>query len=83
MASKKLSESELQILEEFQTRNNDIVVQTGATELRIDVLERRKEQVLEKVQKLTKDQTKFGQELQKKYGDGNIDLEKGEFTTAE
>tara|TARA_B100000902_G_scaffold55905_1_gene62723 strand:- start:455 stop:706 length:252 start_codon:yes stop_codon:yes gene_type:complete len=83
MASKKLSESELQILEEFQTRNNDIVVQTGATELRIDVLERQKEQLLEKFQKLTKDQTKFGQELQKKYGDGNIDLEKGEFTTAE
>jgi len=83
MASKKLSESELQILEEFQTRNNDIVVQTGATELRIDVLERQKEQLLEKFQKLTKDQTKFGKELQEKYGDGNIDLEKGEFTTAE
>ena len=83
MASKKLSESELQNLEEFQTRNNDIVVQTGATELRIDVLERQKEQLLEKFQKLTKDQAKFGKELQEKYGDGNIDLEKGEFTTAE
>jgi len=58
-------------------------VQTGATELRIDVLERQKEQLLEKFQKLTKDQAKFGKELQEKYGDGNIDLEKGEFTTAE
>ena len=83
MASKKLSESELQILEDFQSRNNEIVVQVGATELRIDALERQKEDLLEKFQKLTEDQTKFGQELQEKYGDGNIDLEKGEFTAAE
>ena len=83
MASKKLSESELQILEDFQSRNNEIVVQVGATELRIDALERQQEDLLEKFQKLTEDQTKFGQELQEKYGDGNIDLEKGEFTAAE
>jgi chaperonin cofactor prefoldin len=83
MASKKLSESELQILEDFQSRNNEIVVQVGATELRIDALERQKEDLLEKFQKLTEDQTKFGQELQEKYGDGNINLEKGEFTAAE
>ena len=83
MASKKLSERELQILEDFQSRNNEIVVQVGATELRIDALERQKEDLLEKFQKLTEDQTKFGQELQEKYGDGNINLEKGEFTAAE
>ena len=40
MASKKLSESELSILNDFQSRNNDIVVQVGAANLRIDALKR-------------------------------------------
>ena len=83
MASKKLSESELQILEDFQSRNNEIVVQVGATELRIDALERQKEELLENFRKLTVEQQEFGVKLQEKYGDGNINLEKGEFTSAE
>ena len=83
MASKKLSESELSILNDFQSRNNDIVVQTGAAELRIDALKREKERLLDKFQILQEEQSKFGQEMQKKYGDGNLDLEKGEFTAAE
>ena len=83
MASKKLSESELSILNDFQSRNNDIVVQVGAANLRIDALKRQLKEELEKFQELQKEQTKFGKELQEKYGDGNLDLEKGEFTAAE
>jgi|TARA_B100001063_G_C16599280_1_gene469817 hypothetical protein len=83
MASKKLSESELSILNDFQSRNNDIVVQVGAANLRIDALERQRKEELEKFQKLQEEQIKFGKELQEKYGDGNLDLEKGEFTAAE
>ncbi|MBC8396268.1 MAG: hypothetical protein H8E16_04120 [Flavobacteriales bacterium] len=83
MASKKLSESELSILNDFQSRNNDIVVQVGAANLRIDALKRQLKEELEKFQELQKEQAKFGKELQEKYGDGNLDLEKGEFTAAE
>ncbi len=83
MASKKLSESELSILNDFQSRNNDIVVQVGAANLRIDALKRQLNEELEKFQELQKEQAKFGKELQEKYGDGNLDLEKGEFTAAE
>ena len=83
MASKKLSESELSILNDFQSRNNDIVVQVGAANLRIDALKRQLNEELEKFQELKKEQAKFGKELQEKYGDGNLDLEKGEFTAAE
>ena len=77
MASKKLSESELSILNDFQSRNNDIVVQVGAANLRIDALKRQLNEELEKFQELQKEQAKFGKELQEKYGDGNLDLEKG------
>ena len=82
MVSKKLSEKELQSLNGFQTINNEIVVEVGAAELRINALEKQKEDLLERFQTLQVDQKEFGLEMQKKYGDGNIDLEKGEFTAA-
>ena len=83
MVNKKLSKEELQSLNSFQTINNEIVVEVGAAELRINVLQKQKEILLERFQTLQVDQKEFGSEMQKKYGDGNIDLEKGEFTSAE
>ena len=80
MASKKLSDKELQSLKEFQERNNNIIVTLGTIDVRIDALEEQKENELEKFRSLTVEQTTFGKELNEKYGDGNIDLEKGEFT---
>tara|TARA_R110000744_G_scaffold257230_2_gene372683 strand:+ start:3728 stop:3979 length:252 start_codon:yes stop_codon:yes gene_type:complete len=82
MVSKKLSEKELQSLNGFQTTNNEIVVEVGAAELRINALQKQKEDLLKRFQTLQVDQKEFGLEMQKKYGDGNIDLEKGEFTAA-
>ena len=82
MVSKKLSEKELQSLNGFQTTNNEIVVEVGAAELRINALQKQKEDLLKRFQTLQIDQKEFGLEMQKKYGDGNIDLEKGEFTAA-
>jgi|TARA_Y100000004_G_scaffold101331_1_gene113632 hypothetical protein len=83
MASKKLSDNELQSLNKFQERNNTIIVQLGTIEVRIDALEEQKEELLENFRKLTVEQQEFGVKLQEKYGDGNINLEKGEFTSAE
>ena len=83
MASKKLSDNELPSLNKFQERNNTIIVQLGTIEVRIDALEEQKEELLENFRKLTVEQQEFGVKLQEKYGDGNINLEKGEFTSAE
>tara|TARA_R100000541_G_scaffold13337_2_gene22273 strand:+ start:6445 stop:6696 length:252 start_codon:yes stop_codon:yes gene_type:complete len=83
MSSKKLSEEEVKQLKDFQLKNNEIVVALGSITLRIDALERQEESELEKFQNLQLEQNKFAQELQNNYGDGNIDLEKGEFTPAE
>ena len=83
MSTKKLSKEEVSKLEEFQTRNNEIVVGTGAAELRINALKVQKEELGKNFQILQKEQAEFGKELQEKYGDGNLDLEKGEFTAAE
>ena len=80
MSIKKLSEKELQTLQDYQTRNNEIVGGLGTTELRIDALKKQKKALLEEFDKLQQDQVSTGNQLQEKYGEGNIDLEKGEFT---
>tara|TARA_Y100000361_G_scaffold147161_1_gene158389 strand:+ start:1049 stop:1300 length:252 start_codon:yes stop_codon:yes gene_type:complete len=82
MANKKLLKEEVAKLKDFQVKNNEIVVTLGTIRLRQDALEREEENTLEKFQALQEEQNKFASELQKTYGDGNIDLEKEEFIPA-
>jgi len=80
---KKLSEKELSTLKDFQEKNQKIVSDLGNIELNINMLKKQKESVLKEFEKLQDDQNSIGKELQEKYGAGNIDLEKGEFTPVE
>jgi len=83
MAIKKLLEEELQTLKDYQIKTNTIVGGLGKIELQLAALEDQKDIFLEDFKELQKEQNKTAQELQEKYGEGNIDLEKGEITTAE
>ena len=80
---KKLSEKELSSLKEFQEKNSQIVADLGNIEINFELLKKQKESVLKEFEKLQDDQNSIGKELQEKYGAGNIDLEKGEFTPVE
>jgi len=83
MKSKKLSEKELQTLKDYQIKTNEILSVLGSIELQFDALKTQKEEVLKEFKTLAESQTKTGKELQDKYGDGNINLEDGEFTPKE
>jgi hypothetical protein len=83
MKSKKLSEKELQTLKDYQIKTNEILSVLGSIELQFDALKTQKEEVLKEFQTLQKNQTKTGKELQDKYGEGNINLEDGDFTPKE
>ena len=80
---KKLSEKELSTLKEYQTQNSKIIADLGNIELNLEVFKKQKESILKEFEKLQADQNETGKELQDKYGAGNIDLEKGEFTPTE
>jgi hypothetical protein len=80
MENNKLSDQELQKLKDYQVKINEIVGGMGVVELRIFDLEEQKDKFLEEYSKIKEDQNKFGQELQEKYGEGNIDLESGKIT---
>ena len=80
MKSKKLSEKELQTLKEYQEKINIIVVNLGKLDLQINSLENTKKNLIKEYQEIETSQQKTALELQNKYGEGDIDLESGEFT---
>ena len=80
---KKLSEKELSSLKEFQEKNAKIISDLGNIEVNFNLLSKQKEIILKELEKLQEEQNEVGKELQEKYGAGNIDLEKGEFTPVE
>jgi len=80
MKNKKLSTKELQPLKEYQEKINIIIVSLGKLDLQINSLENTKKNLIKEYQELETSQQKTALELQDKYGEGNIDLESGEFT---
>jgi|TARA_R110000803_G_scaffold120777_1_gene188853 hypothetical protein len=76
---KKLQKEEVTKLSDYQLRTNEAVGAIGQIELQFDLLKDKKEELLNSFKELRIEQQSTADELQKKYGDGNIDLEKGEF----
>lgn len=79
MEKQKLSQEEIQQLKEFQTDSNQVIFELGQIDLQKALLEGQRSNILENLAKLQEKQNQFAKELQSKYGEGNIDLESGEF----
>ena len=76
MKKNKLSKEELQKLNEIQDTYNKLVLTLGQLEVQ-------KTSLWKKIEEVQYYQETFGKELHKKYGDGNINPETGEFTKSE
>ena len=79
----KLEEKELEVLREYQNKQNNITFELGNVDIQKAILEGQRSQILEALATLQEESNKTGKELQEKYGDGNIDLKTGEFTIVE
>ena len=79
MENKKLTEEEIKTLQEIQQSNQALVNELGSLEVTKIQIENRYDELVEYYNKLKVKETSFGKELSEKYGDGNIDLSKGEF----
>jgi hypothetical protein len=79
----KLSQEELTQISQLQETQNQIVSSLGQLEYNIQLLELQKEKLVEQIETLKQNETKIGQELTQKYGNGTIDLESGFFTKIE
>ena len=79
MKNKKLTSEEIEKLQEIQQKNAAVATELGNLEITKLQLEARKGDVIKLYNDLKEEEQTFGKELSDKYGNGSIDLEKGEF----
>jgi hypothetical protein len=82
MENTKLSQEELQSIQQLQEKNRAIVMEFGEIELIKLNLERRAENAKKFLADLREEENAFGKSLSEKYGDGTVDLSTGEFVPA-
>jgi hypothetical protein len=79
MEKQVLTQEEIQSLKNIQNNQSLLVEQLGFIEYRILVLENEKQKLKQTLQNQIETEEQLAKQLQEKYGDGNINLEKGEF----
>ena len=77
----KLTDKELKVLKEYQNVQNQVTFELGNLDIQRALLEGQRSAILEKLADLQEKSNKTAKELQEKYGDGNINIDTGEFTT--
>jgi len=81
MEKQVLTQEEIQSLKNIQNYQLFLVEQLGVLEYKIQILELEKQKLKQSIQKQLKEEEEIGEKLQQKYGEGSINLEKGEFTS--
>ena len=81
MTTKVLTQEEITQLKAIQEKRFQLTEQFGIIELRIQEYNLQKEHLVDELKKLRQEEISTGETLQKKYGDGSINLEKGEFVS--
>lgn len=80
MENQKLTQEELDTLQELQEKNRAVVFELGDIQVIRLNLQAREEAAKTFLADLKKREDEFSQALITKYGDGTIDLKSGEFT---
>lgn len=79
MTTTVLTQEEITQLKNVRERRIQLVESFGILESRLQEINLQKESLKDELKKLIQEETDLGRNLQQKYGDGSIDLEKGEF----
>lgn len=82
METKVLTQDELQQIKDLQQEKLVLVEQFGIIEYRIQDLEQQKQSLKSALSDLKQKEIDLGKMLQERYGDGTINVEKGEFTSS-
>ncbi len=80
METIKLTQEEIDTLKSIQEANNNLMISFGQLEMTFQSLQLQKESLVGKLANLKNKETEIGTQLQEKYGNGNINIETGEFT---
>ena len=82
METKVLTQEEITQLKTVQQERYSIIDKFGTIEIQFQELESTKQKLKLEYEKLKQKEEVLGKQLQAKYGDGTINLEKGEFVSA-
>jgi hypothetical protein len=78
METKVLEQEEIQAIKDLQVKREQLMSDFGFIEMRIQELELQKENLINALVEVRNSEATLSNELQTKYGNGTIDLEKGE-----
>ena len=74
------TQEEIQRFRQLQQTRDQLTIDFGYVEYQIQELELQKENLIDLLSQLKKQEIQVGQEIESKYGKGTINLETGEFT---
>jgi hypothetical protein len=80
METKVLTQEEIQLLKNLQSNQNLLITSLGNLEYQIELLTLQRQSIKNEIKNQIEEETRLSKELNEKYGEGSIDLEKGEFT---
>lgn len=82
MENQKLTQEELQQLTDLQSKNSALMSELGEIEIIRMNLDARRSSAEQFLAELREEETKIGNELNEKYGNGSINITTGEFISA-
>ncbi len=74
-----LTKEEIESLTSLQQQQNDLIFGLGQVEYQLNYFDKQKDLIYKQLEALETKQTETAQEIEKKYGQGTINLESGEF----
>ena len=80
METKVLEQEEIQSIKDLQVKREQLMADFGFIEMRIQELELQKENLINALVEVRNSEATLSNDLQSKYGNGSIDLDKGEIT---
>ena len=81
MTTQVITPEELQKVQSLQTKRDQLTIDFGYIEYQIQELELKKESLIESLLQLKNEEIQIGKEISEKYGEGKINITKGEFTS--
>jgi stress response protein YsnF len=82
MATQVLTQEELTQVQSLQSKRDQLTIDFGYVEFQIQELELQKETLIDQLTQLKLQEIQVGKEIQEKYGEGAINIAKGEFISS-
>jgi len=82
MTTQVITPEELTQVQSLQSRRDQLTIDFGYTEFQIQELELKKESLVDALIQLKNEEIQVSKIISEKYGEGSINLTKGEFTSS-